>query len=74
MEHESRGDKDKNLSFEDYLDIIKPYLRYMKNNHKTHGECKIQLTMQIIFISSSEAAEFGIKNSKRDDVESMIGI
>ena len=38
MEYESRGDKDKNLSLEDYLDIIKPFLRDMINNHKTHGE------------------------------------
>ena len=36
MEYESREDKDKNLSPEDYLDIIRPYLRDMTNNHKTH--------------------------------------
>ena len=52
IEYESRGDKDKNLSPEDYLDIIKPFLRDMINNHKTHGEWKIQLPMQITFISS----------------------
>ena len=34
IEYESRGDKDKNLSPEDYLDIIRPYLRDMINNHK----------------------------------------
>ena len=28
-EHESRGDKDKNLSLKDYLDIIRPYLKDM---------------------------------------------
>ena len=36
MEYERRGDKDKNLSPEDYLDIIGPYLRDMINNHKTN--------------------------------------
>ena len=34
IEYESKGDKDKNLSPEDYLDIIRPYLRDMINNHK----------------------------------------
>ena len=47
MEYESRGDKDENFSPEDDLDIIRPYLRDMIDNHKTHGEWKIQLTMQI---------------------------
>ena len=43
LEYESRGEKHKNLSPEDYFDLIRPYLRNMKNNHKTHGEWKIQL-------------------------------
>ena len=34
IEYESRGDKDKNLSLEEYLDIIRPYLRDMINNYK----------------------------------------
>ena len=41
VEYESKGDQDENLSPEDYLDIIKPFLRDMINNHKTHGEWKI---------------------------------
>ena len=55
IEYESRGDKDKELSPEEYLDMIKPYLRDMISNHKdppgndSYGEWKIQLTMQIIF-------------------------
>ena len=52
MEYESRGDEDKKLSPKDYLDIVRPYLRDIINNHKTHGEWKIQLTMWITFISS----------------------
>ena len=73
MEYESRGDKDKNLSLEDYLDIIKPFLRDMINNHKTHGEWKIQLTMQITFISSLDTGEFRIMHSKSNNVEIMMG-
>ena len=34
IEYESRGDKDKNVLPEDYLDIIRAYLRDMINNHK----------------------------------------
>ena len=60
MVYESSGDKDKSLSLQDYLDIIKPFLRDMINNHKNHGEWKIQLTMQIIFISSLDTEEFQI--------------
>ena len=41
IEYASRGDKDKSLSSEDYLDIIRTFLRDMINNHKTHGEWKI---------------------------------
>ena len=74
IEYESKGDKNKNLSPEDYLDIIKPFLRDMINNHKTHGEWKIQLTMQITFISSLDTGEFRIMNSKSDNVEIMMGI
>ena len=32
IEYESRGDKDKNLSLEDYLNIIKSFLKDMINN------------------------------------------
>ena len=37
IEYESKGDKYKNLSPEEYLDMIKPYLRDMINDHKTQG-------------------------------------
>ena len=47
IEYESKGDKDKNLSPEEYFDIIRPYLRDMINDYKTRREWKIQLTIQI---------------------------
>ena len=74
MEYESRGDKDKNVSLEDYLHIIRTFSRDMINNRKTHGEWKIQLTMQITFVSSLDTGEFRIMNSKSDNVEIMSGI
>ena len=38
IEYESRGDKYNNLSSEEYLNIIRPYLRDMIDNHKAHSE------------------------------------
>ena len=35
IEYESKGDKDKNLSPKEYLDIIRPYLSDIINDHKT---------------------------------------
>ena len=51
IEYESRGDKDNNLSLEEYLNIIRPYLRDMIDNYKAHNEWEIQLIMNN-FISS----------------------
>ena len=46
----------------------------MINNRKTHGEWKIQLTVQITFTYSLDTGEFRIMNSKSDTVEIMMGI
>ena len=37
IQYESNGDKGKNLSIKKYLNIIKPYLINVINEHKTHG-------------------------------------
>ena len=42
IEYKSRGGKYKNLSLEDYLDIIRAYLRNMINNHKTPNSIIIE--------------------------------
>ena len=34
MEYESTGEKDKNLSFEEYFDMIRPYLRDIKRSFR----------------------------------------
>ena len=69
MEYESREDKDNNLSLEDYLNIIKPFLKNMINNHKTYGGWKIQLIMRINFISSLDNSEFRIMYSKSNNAK-----
>ena len=48
---EYRSEGDKLLSFEEYLDLIRPHSKDLINNHKNKGERKIQLTAQINFIS-----------------------
>ena len=88
IEYESRGDKDKNLSPKEYLDMIRPYLRDMINNHKTlligslgkifdnnlHGEWKIQLTMQINFVSSLDPGEICTIDSKCKNIKILMNI
>ena len=40
IKYESKGDNHDNLSLEDYLIIIGPYLEDMINNKKAHGKWK----------------------------------
>ena len=53
---ESRGDKDKKLLIEQYLDMIKPYLIGLINENKaietSSNELKIQINMHINFVLS----------------------
>ena len=37
IQYESKGDKGKNLSIKEYLNIIKPYLSDIRNDHTTRG-------------------------------------
>ena len=74
MEYESRGDKDRNLSLQEYLNIIEPFLRGMMNNHKNHREWKIQLMMWINFVSSLDTDELHIMYTRSNNVEIMNGI
>ena len=89
LEYESKGDKDKNLSPEEYLDMIRPYLSDIINDHKTpkklkfhssngvadyetqFAEWKIQLTMQINFISSKDSGETRTMYTNSRNVETM---
>ena len=67
-------DKNKNLSVKEYIDVIRPYLSDIINNHKaqgkwrihsgntitcsTQGEWKINLKMVINLISSKDSKDF----------------
>ena len=51
-EYTSEGDYYENLSPKEYLDMIKPYLIDLINDHKTSGEWENQLVMLSRCISS----------------------
>ena len=72
IEYESKGDKDKTLSIEEYLHMIKSYLNNIINDHKTQGEWKIQLTIPINFISSQDSNETRNMHTKSNNIAIMI--
>ena len=53
--------------------MIRPYLRDMINDHKTRREWKIQLTMQINFISFKDSEETRTMHAKSHNIEIMMG-
>ena len=82
----SKGDKYENLSLKEYLDMIRPYLRDMINDHKVpinlndnlddeskFGEWKIQQIIQISCISSKNFKETRTIYSPIDNIEISLG-
>ena len=57
IEYISKGDDNKNLSPEEYLEITRPYLNDMINDHKASGEWKIQLVILNRCISTKNFEE-----------------
>ena len=56
--YESRGDKEKELSIQQYLNIIMPYLYDLINDHRiARGVWKIQINMRVNIISSKDTRE-----------------
>ena len=47
----------KNLKFEEYLNLIKPYLNDLINNKKDEGEWKLQLSAAISFVSQKPSSD-----------------
>ena len=74
IQYESKRDKDKILTITEYLNMIRPYLVDMINDHKSQSEWKIQLPMAINFISSKpDSDETRIMYIKSIHTEIMIG-
>ena len=53
--------------------MISPYLSNMINDHKTKRGWKIQLTVQISFISSKDSEETCTMHTKSHNIEIMMG-
>ena len=70
--YESRGDKDKKLSPEQYLDMTKPYLVDLINDYKTK-EWKIQINMHVNFLSSNDTGDIRTIFVWSDDEEIRLG-
>ena len=78
IECESNGDRSKTLSAEEYLNKIRPFLKFLRflkdiiNTLKKYDTWEIQLTKAINFISSIDNYEERVRHSKRDKIEVMI--
>ena len=69
IRYESRGNKGKIATVDEYLDIIRPHVRDMINDHKIQNEWKIQLAMEI----KPGSGETRIMHAKSVNVEFMMG-
>ena len=72
LEHISNGNN--SLSFNEYLELIKPYLNDLINVYKAKGEWKLQLSAEISFVSQKlDSDETRIMYSRRIPEEIMSG-
>ena len=78
IECESNGDRSKTLSAEEYLNKIRPFLKFLRflkdiiNTLKKYDTWEIQLTKAINLIFSTDNYEERVMHSKRDKIEIMI--
>ena len=72
LEYGSEGSN--SLSFEEYLNLIKPYLEDLINDKKNKGEWKLQLTAKISFVSLKPGSdETRLMHIRSDTMEFMSG-
>ena len=71
-QYESKGDTI--LSLKEYLNLIEKYLRELIEEHKLKGEWKVQLTIEVNFISLKPGSdETRIMYTRSDNIEIMFG-
>ena len=71
-QYESKGDKI--LSLKEYLNLLEKYLRELLEEHKQKGEWKVQLTIEVNFISLKPGSdETRIIYTRSDNIEIMFG-
>ena len=71
IQHESKSNRNKTLSVEEYLDKFRPYLKDI-DNLKKPDRWKVQLAIAINFISSKDNVEEYVMDSKIDNIEIMV--
>ena len=69
IEYKSKGDKNRNLSLDEFLNKIKPYLRNIIIDLQNFDTWKIQLTVAINFISSTDTEKEHVMDSKSDNIK-----
>ena len=69
IEYEGNGVKNRNLSFDEYLNKIESYLRNIIINLHNPDTWKIQLTVGINIISSKDSEEEHVMYSSSDNVK-----
>ena len=71
-QYESKGDKI--LSLKEYLNLIEKYLRELLEEYKQKGEWKVQLTIEVNFMSLKPGSdETPIMYTRSDNIEIMFG-
>ena len=71
-QYESKGDKI--LSLKEHLNLIEKYLRELSEEYKLKGEWKVQLTIEVNFISLKPGSgETHIMYTRSDNIEIMFG-
>ena len=73
IEYISEGDYYENFSPREYLDVIRPYLIDLINNHSQSREWKIQLVMLNRCISSKHFEEMHSVYSASDNIKNFMG-
>ena len=73
IEYISEGDNNRNLSPEEYLKMIRPYLNDLINHHKTSGEWKIQLVILNKSFSSKNYEDTRDMYSASNNMEFFMG-
>ena len=72
LEYMSNGNN--SLSFDEYLELLKPYLNDLINLYKTKGEWKLQLSAEIFFVSQKPGSdEARIMYTRSTSEEIIIG-
>ena len=72
VKHESKGDK--TLTLKEYLNLTEKYLRELIEEYKRKGEWKVQLTIEVKFISLKPGSdETRIMCTRSDNIEIMFG-